>query len=166
VTPDAVHRFLDLLKAGHENVVIDLPRHINSCSTAAFQQADLVLIVCQLLVPSIRNTKRYFDALLQMGVPHERLEVVVNRGDSRGGGRITVKDIEDTTKKPVYACVPNDYQFVARSLDFGRPIASLDRSSSVRTAIRKMARRITSDTPSDSKVQGDRRGILSRLLTK
>ncbi|MGB2988032.1 MAG: AAA family ATPase [Phycisphaerae bacterium] len=166
VTPDTIHRVVELLMANYENVVIDVPRHMNPTTAAVLSHADLVVIVCQLLVPSIRNAKRYFDALLQTGVLGERLEIVVNRSDGRSSGRITVKDIEDTTKKPVYACIPNDYQFVARSIDFGRPIAALDRNSPVRAAIRKMARRITSESGAEPQKEGDRRGFFRRLLTK
>jgi pilus assembly protein CpaE len=166
VTPDAIHRVIELLTANYENVIIDLPRHMDPCAAAALVHADLVLIVCQLLVPSVRNAKRYFNALIQMGIPEERLQIVVNRGDSRAGGRLTVKDIEETSRKPVYACIPNDYQFVARSIDFGRPIAALDRNSPVRAAIRKMARQITVGPGSEKREKSARRGFLSRLLAK
>ena len=165
ITPDTIHRVLKLLMAEYENIVIDAPRDLNPCVSAAFAQADLIFIVCQLLVPSIRNAKRYYDALLRLGVPDERLEFVVNRGDGRSG-RLTVKDIEEAVKKPVYACIPNDYQFVARSIDFGRPVAALDRNSPIRAAIRAMAREAISDDRKETPEKSRRRGLLGRLLTR
>ena len=163
VTPDTIHRVVDLLMAEYESVVIDVPRFLSPPTTAAFAHADLIFLVCQLLVPSIRNAKRYYDTLIQLGVAPERIEVVVNRSDGRAG-RITSKDISETIKKPPYACIPNDFQFVARSIDFGRPIASLDQNSPVRSAIRKMAKKVLSDTGSEEQTSSDRRGILSRLF--
>jgi pilus assembly protein CpaE len=165
LTPEIVTRIIDLLTNTYENVVIDVPRRVDRCTLAAFRHSDIVLMLCQLLVPSIRNAKRYLDALVEAGVPPERVEVVVNRGDS-SGGRITMKDLEETIKKPVYACVPNDYQFVARSIDFGKPIAALERSNPVRTAIRKMAVKIIGDTATEQSGQAERRGFLGRLLSK
>lgn len=165
VTPDTIQRVLGLLMAGYENTVIDVPHHFDACTAAAFAQSEVIFIVCQLLVPSIRNVKRYYDALRQIGVPEEHVEVVVNR-DAGRDGRLTVKDVEDAVKKPVYACIPNDYQFVARSIDLGRPIAALDRDSPVRTAIRKMARDITSEPDSETPTKDVRRGFLSRFLVK
>ncbi len=165
VTADTIHRTVELLTSMFESTVIDLPRRIDMCSFAAASQADIILIVCQLFVPSIRNAKRYHDALVQAGIPEERIEIVVNRVDS-SGGRITQKDLEDLAKKPVFASIPNDYQFVARSLDFGRPIASLERNNAVRSAIRKMAQRIVSDPSAKVDKDGARRGFLSRLLSK
>lgn len=165
VTPDTIHRVIELLTEGYENIVIDVPRGMNSCGAVAFGQADIIFIVCQLSVPSIRNAKRYYDALLRMGIPDDRLQFVVNRGDGRNG-RVTIKDMEETAQKPIYACIPNDYQFVARSIDFGRPIAALDRNSPVRAAIRKMARKIIAEPGSNGADNDDRRGLFSRLLGK
>lgn len=165
ITPETIHRVIDLLKGNFENIVIDTSRFVTPLTTAAYSHADIVLIVCQMLVPGVRNAKRYYDALQRLGIPAERIELVVNRDDGRSG-RLTIKDIEDMMQKPVFACVPNDYQFVARSLDFGRPVASLDQGSPVRTAIRKMAQKVVAGTSPESRQKQVRRGFLGRLLTK
>jgi pilus assembly protein CpaE len=100
-----------------------------------------------------------------MGVPEERIEVVINRSDGKSG-RLTERDVEETLKKPVFAIIPNDYQFVARSIDFGRPIAALDRNSPVRAAIRKMARKIVTGPAVKPPEKEARKGLFSRLLSK
>jgi pilus assembly protein CpaE len=163
VTPDVVHRVIELLAFTHEYIVVDVPRRIDGSTTAALGQADVVIVVCQLLVPSIRNAKRLVDTLADGGIPRERMEIVVNRCDS-GSGRITTKDVEELIK-PVYATIPNDYQFVARSLDFGRPAAALDRNNPVRKAIRGIARKITAEPADETKGQ-ERKGFLDRLLSR
>ena len=145
--------------------MVDLPCLIFPCSFAALSLAELILIVCQLLVPSIRNTNRFFESLVKMGIPAEHIEVVVNRGDS-SGGRITIKDLESLIKKPVYACIPNDYRFVAESLDIGQPIASTDLNNPVRREIRRMAGRIVGSAGTGAAEGGARRGLLGRLLSK
>jgi pilus assembly protein CpaE len=104
-----------------------------------------------------------------MGIPTDRIEMIVNRSDGRNTGRVTVKDLEETIRKPIFACIPNDYQFVARSIDFGRPVAALDRSSPVRQAIHAMAKKILAGGASaggETQAKGDRRGFLSRFLAK
>lgn len=164
ITPDAVQRVIEELRGSFENIVIDVPGHLDARNAVAITQADLVLVVCQLLVPSIRNTKRYIEALRNMGMSDDRIEVVVNRNDGRTG-RLTEADLAETVKKPVFASVPNDYQFVARSIDIGRPIAALDRNSPVRSAIRQLARKIVNNS-SGPEQAGDRKGFLSRLLAK
>ncbi len=166
ITPEVIHRVLELLTVVYENVVVDLPGRFDVQTIAAMGQADLILIVCQLVVPSLRNAKRLFDTLTRMGVPAERIEFVVNRSDGRSG-RITEQDVVETVKKPVFATIPNDYQFVARSIDFGRPIAALDRNSPVRAAIRQMARRIIVDPAAkEPEKKEEKKGLFSRLLSK
>lgn len=163
VTADLVHNTIEVLAAEYESVIVDVPRVINPCTFAALSQADLVLIVCQLCVPSIRNAKRYYESLVRAGVPDERIEVVVNRGDS-GSGRISIADLEELIKKPVYAVIPNDYHFVARSLDFGQPLAFNERKNPIRRKIHQMAQKIVG-TP-DGEQQAVQRGLFSRLLSK
>ena len=165
VTADTIHRVLELLATNYENVVMDVPRDLGGTSAAAFVNADLVLIICQLLVPSIHNARRYHEALLAIGVPEDRIEIVVNRGDARTG-RVNLDNAEQLLKKPVYMTIPNDYEFVARSIDLGRPIAALDRSNPVRAAIRQMALKITSKGEVEAPVKEERRGLLSRLLIR
>jgi pilus assembly protein CpaE len=165
ITPEVLHEIFDLLRSRFEYTVADLPGRFDPQTIAALGQADLILVVCQLLVPSIRNAKRYFDVLHRMGLPEDRVEFIVNRSEGRSG-RVTVKDLEDMVRKPVLACVPNDYQFVARSIDFGRPIAALDRNSPVRSAIRKLAQQILARTGAERGAQEGRRGFFSRILSK
>ncbi len=165
ITPEVIHRVIELMALVYENVVIDVPGRFDIQTIAAMGQADLILIVCQLQVPSLRNAKRFYETLTRMGVPEERIEVVINRSDGKSG-RLTERDVEETLKKPVFAIIPNDYQFVARSIDFGRPIAALDRNSPVRAAIRKMARKIVTGPVVKTAEKEARKGLFSRLLSK
>ena len=163
ITPDAVHHAIDLLKTAYESVVIDMPRYLEPSKVAALEQADHVLIVCQLLIPSIRNATRYQETLHKLGIPEERIHFVLNREDSNGG-RVTVKELESSLHQPLFASIPNDFQYVSRSLDLGRPLSSTERKSPVRTAIAKMAKRLIGDT--GEKKPEVKKGLFSRMLAK
>lgn len=165
VTPDSVLRVLELLSNDYENIVIDVPRNLSATSVTALSTADLILIVCQLTVPSIYNARRYCEALIQIGVPEERIEIVINRGDT-GTKRVNAEDISKALKKSIYITVPNDYEFVARSIDLGRPIAALDRNNPVRAAIRKMAYKIIGKSAQENVGKEKKKGLLGRLLIR
>jgi len=169
VTPDIVDRVLDILADTYENVVLDVPGRFDAHTIPIFGRADLILVVCQMLVPIIRNAMRFCDALNRLGVPRERIEIVVNRADGRTG-RLTEKDVMDTMKKPIFANIPNDFQFVARSIDVGKPISSLDENNAVRSAIRKIAKQVMSGTSnpvaSKGKPKDSRRSLFGRLLSR
>lgn len=160
---DTTHRILELLMSDYENIVIDVPRNLNSTCCTAFGHAELILLVCQLSVPSIHNAKRYYEALVTMGIPDNHIEVVVNRSDSRSQ-RVSKDDITETMQRDVFWTVPNDYEFVARSVDLGRPVAALDSNNPVRAAIREMAKKITASKSESRTVR--RRGLFGRLLSR
>jgi len=166
VTSELVHEMLERMTEVFENVVVDVPTQIDPRSVAALGQADLVIVVTQLLVPSVRNAKRLIDTLGRLGIPDDRIEFVVNRGDGRSG-RLGVEDVEETVHKKTLAVVPNDFEFVARSIDVGKPIAALDRNSPVRSAIREIARKIVSHNKSSEKAETEpAQGFLGRLFSK
>jgi pilus assembly protein CpaE len=164
ITPDVVNRVVELMSTAYEHVVVDLPNKIDPSTLTVLQQADHVLIVAQLLVPSIRNARRYYDALVRHGLSEDRIDFVLNRVDTKSG-RIAIADVEESVKKPIFATVPNDYQFVAKSIDFGRPIAAMDSNSQVRVALRKMANKLIVNSIHADSQNADRRGFLSRLLS-
>jgi len=166
VAPETIHRVIELLGGVYENIVVDIPREVSARSLAAFTQADTVLIVCQMLVPGIRNAKRYYDALVQGGVDGERIHYVINRyaGNS---GRMSLKDVEAVIKQPAFTCIPSDYEFVAQSLDLGQPIASDDKKNPVRSAICAMAEQIIGDDATETaSVKMPKKGFLGRLLSR
>lgn len=168
VTPESVERIMEVLANSFEHVVMDVPGHFEPVTVPAFARADLILVVCQMLVPSIRNAKRFCAALQQLGVPGDRIEIIVNRADGRSG-RLTEKDVQETVKKTIYATIPNDFQFVARSIDVGKPIASLDQNNAVRAAIRKMAKKVMSGSHAPGGKAPDaaqKRGLIGRFLSR
>jgi pilus assembly protein CpaE len=169
ITPEVVERILEVLSTSYEHVVLDVPGHFEPQTVPVFARADLVLVVCQMLVPSIRNAKRFCTALNQLGVPSDRIEIVVNRADGRSG-RLTEKDVQDTLKKTIFATIPNDFQFVARSIDVGKPISSLDQNNAVRAAIRKIAKKVmtspNSTAPTTNKEPQQKRGLIDRFLSR
>ena len=62
-------------------VVIDFPPHFDQLGCAVLDQLDLLILVVNLNVPSIKNAERIGDALNRRGFSSEKIKVVVN-GDT------------------------------------------------------------------------------------
>lgn len=148
ITPEAIGRALDLLTGAYENVIVDLPRSIDGRSVAALERADLVLVVCELLVPSVGNARRYLDLVAEAGVLRENVEFVVNRCDGTNG-LVTVEGVEEAIQKPVYARVPSDFRRVSEFLNLGQPAATLDENNPISAAIQALAQKIMNAKVSD-----------------
>lgn len=162
VAPESVARLLEFLGTIYANVVIDLPRGFNFFSAAAIERTDLVLVVAQLSVPSIRNASRIYQLLKQMGANMDTVEIVLNRCNA-DYERITPADVEQHFGRPVFGAIPNDYQRVMASLDFGHPILADSPRSPARVAIQEMAKKIASKFRTEEADPPQRKGLFSRL---
>ena len=164
IAPENVERLLELLAGVYPHVVVDLPRSFNFFTSTAVDRADLVLIVAELSVPSIRNTRRVYDLLRQVGAPEQNIEIVLNRHKAEHE-RITAEDVERHFARPIFATIPNDYQRVKAALDLGHPILTHAPNSPARLAIQRMAKKFAhgdadgADTPK-------RKRLLSRLWSR
>jgi pilus assembly protein CpaE len=101
-------------------VIVDLGRHIDERSMELLDLADDVLMVTALDVPTIRNTRRYLDLLERLEVPRNRIRLVVNR--QQDGGRLTVRDVENTVGMGVFWSLPNEYRPMSAAIDSGNPV--------------------------------------------
>ena len=144
VTPEGVEQTLRVLGSMYPHVVIDLPRSFSFLSSVAIGEADLIMIVTQLSIPSVRNASRVYDLLLDMGAPEESIEIVLNRCRAEHQ-RVNADDVERHFRRPIFALIPNDYRRVTAALDFGHPMMADAPNSPARLAIHEMAKTIASD---------------------
>jgi pilus assembly protein CpaE len=140
-TPEGIQNMFTGLAEMFPYIVADLPRTFNARMSAAVRDADLILIVSQLGVSSIRNAERVYQGLLQMDVADENIQIVLNRCKSTFE-RISPDDVETHFGKPVFAMIPNDYHRVQNSLDVGHPIVADAPDAPARLAIQAIARKI------------------------
>lgn len=147
-------RIITTVKGMYPHVVLDLPRKLDSVTGCAIQECDKLLVVLQLTVPAIDNASRFVDSLGRFGIPHDRLEFVVNRY-RKGIHSVTIEDVEGKFKKNVLGVLPNDFRSVAAALDIGKPVS--ERSPFWR-AIRDLAAEL-----SGSEVVSNKRTWLSGL---
>ncbi len=124
-------------------LVIDLPRKLDSLTGAVIEACDKLLMVVQLTVPGIVNALRLLEALVQFGVPGEKLEFVVNRY-SKKMQHLDVDALEEKVAKKVIAVVPNHYRSVFAANDLGEPVS---KGNPVRKAIAEMASKLSGRQP-------------------
>ena len=141
VTPEGVEQSLRVLGAMYPCVVVDLPRGFSFLSSVALEDADHVLVVTQLSIPSIRNASRVYDMLLELGARENKIEIVLNRCRAEHQ-RVSAEDVEQHFRRPVFAMVPNDYRRVKAALELGQPIVTDSPNSPARLAIQELAKNI------------------------
>ena len=166
VSPEKIHRTLEILATLYSAVVIDTPRRLDPVVLGTLEQTNAVVLVLQLSVPSIRNAIRCRQALLSLGMPKEEIHLVVNRYESRRD-TLTPKDVANQIGQEVFALVPNDYEAVSSAMNLGHTLATDAPDSPVNQAIAKMAQRLLKPG-SDGAGEADtkrRGGLFGRLFS-
>jgi pilus assembly protein CpaE len=140
-------RLLDAARANYDRIVVDLPRQIDDVTAAVYERADRVLLVVQQELANLRDASRLRRILVrELGMPPEKLVVVVNRYDKN-------LQVELTDIKRALSCehqepvlVPNHYRSVAESINVGVPMMEHARGSSVTKALMQLESRLVGGT--------------------
>ena len=119
-----ISSILNLSRKLHDHIVLDCgSMHINDCSVEAFKQSDMVFVVTDMSVPSIRNTVRLCKLIRKFGIGLDKIEIVINRYIT--GGALSLGEIEKNFDKTVYWLAPNDFSEIVASINRGVPVVKL-----------------------------------------
>jgi len=121
VTAEHVRRILAFLRQHYDYVVVDTPRSFAPTTLAVFEQADLLFVISEADLSSLRNIQRgipLFKKVLTKG--QEQVRLILNRYDP--GDTVSVEDVERSLGLKVFWKVSNDYDAVTSSVTAGKPI--------------------------------------------
>jgi pilus assembly protein CpaE len=138
VTPAAVRRILDGLRARYDLVVVDCAAAFSDSTLAMLDEADLVLTVLTLEITSIKNMRLFLEVVDQLGYPPDKIELVLNRSDSALG--IRVADVEHSIGRRVDHTVVSDGRSVVYALNRGVPFVTSNREAQVSQDVVRLAR--------------------------
>jgi Flp pilus assembly CpaE family ATPase len=83
--------------------------------------ADMMFLIANPDVPSVRNAQRLLDRVRQLGACGERVRVLLNRAAEPYP--IPPKQIENALGHPIHHTFPSDYKTVSTALNSGVPLA-------------------------------------------
>ena len=82
-----VERILNLLKISYTHLVLDLSKCLLPTDLMALRMADLILLVAQLELSSLRNVVRLVHCLSGEENLADKIRVVINRQGAEGASR-------------------------------------------------------------------------------
>ena len=123
--PTVEHVFR-LLSARYEYAVVDAGAQITSCGLASMYISEMIGVVINPDVPSIRNGQRIIERIGEMGACAERVRVFLNRAAQPYP--IPLAQIEEALGQKVHLTFPPDYKTVATALNSGVPLTFSDNS--------------------------------------
>ncbi len=118
-----VERILNLLRISYTHLVIDLSKGLLQTDLMALRMSNLILLVAQLELSSLRNVVRLNHTLSQEGEMGDAIRVVLNRvGSEHQEDGITAKKAEEVIGKTIFHQVPNDAKAVMSARVAGMPL--------------------------------------------
>jgi pilus assembly protein CpaE len=131
----------DLLLSNYKHVVVDIPRRLDEVNAQVISRATRVVLVVQQSLPHIQDATRLRQLMRdQLGVPAERMFVVVNRYTK--SAEISLADIEQALPGSEILLVPNQYKIVSESINLGVPMYEHARQSTITRALIELQARI------------------------
>ncbi len=161
-----VERILNLLKISYTHLVLDLSKCLLPTDLMALRMADMILLVAQLELSSLRNVVRLIHCLGGEEDLADKIRVVINRqgADSVEEG-ISLKKAEEVIGKPIFWQVPNDTKAVIGARVAGHPLVKHAPKSRVQQSIDGLAQALYGKpVGADGRHQGQqgRVGVLRR----
>ena len=140
IREEHLQRMIGLLRASYSHLILDLSKSFSSTDLTALRAADVILLVAQLELSSLRNVVRMLGALdndEQMG---PKVQIVLNRVGSDCD--IEPRKAMETIGRPIYWEIPNDPKVILESRNQGIPLLQHAPKSKVQLAINGLVNKL------------------------
>jgi pilus assembly protein CpaE len=125
VSPEHMPAILDGLKRVYDYVVVDTWGSLGDLVLNILDNADRIVLLATPDIPSLANTKLFFEVTEALEYPEQKILLVLNKMDK--ASRITAKDISQSLKHQVVGQIALDERSVAHSINRGTPLFVADR---------------------------------------
>jgi pilus assembly protein CpaE len=157
VSPEKLAQLIQILAACCPQVVVDVPHELDPLTATVFSLSTHVLLILQQSLLHVRNAARLTQILKsELGVPPERIRVVVNRYQKEA--LVELADIKRALTVDTLLTVPSHYRSALESADSGVTLYDADRNSAVARALRELTTALTGEG------DAQRSGLLRRVF--
>jgi pilus assembly protein CpaE len=136
VTADFLRELYPVLRSAFQYTVVDTPPGFTPEVIATIDSATSICLLGMLDAPSLKNTRLGLETLSLMGVPSDKIKIVLNRSGTSVG--ITPADVLNVLGRAPDVLVPSSRD-VVRSVNRGEPIVMATKRSDAAKAFRTLA---------------------------
>lgn len=161
IPADQIRTVLELLRSMYDVVIVDTPRALTEETLAALWTASRVILLIERSLPFLRGYRRTMDVLGNIGVPRERVDVVIAKHSSSKAA-VSLDEAKKSLELTVKYLLPRDEETALEAVNKGLPLAEVRRNSPLRKGIAELAKSLLSDGATEPK---KRKGILRGLFS-
>jgi pilus assembly protein CpaE len=162
IEPEHVFEVLSRLRECYEYVVLDPQHTFDPITLAALDQADDIVLVLTLDIPSIRSAQRTLEIFDRLGYPRKKVRVIVNRFSKQID--LDLQQVEKFLGEPVLGFIPSDYQTAVSSINLGQPLVQSGSSSRLAQELTSVVRTIIGSAANIPAEGSQRKRIWERLF--
>jgi len=126
VSADHLKAILAEMRSVFDFIIVDTARSLKDEILTVLDAADRIVLIGTPDIPSIKNTRTFFEIADALSYPPEKIMLVLNKVDRRD--RISAKDFETYIKHPVAAQLPMDEMTAVSSVNSGVPFVADSRA--------------------------------------
>jgi pilus assembly protein CpaE len=136
ITPQEMIGIVRMLQRMFDYIVIDLPPHFDDVVVALLVEADVVLLVASMDIPSIKNLKVGIQTLDLLSLAGNKLHLVLNRANARV--HLDVGDVERALGVEAEYRIPSDIS-IPQAVNRGVPVVLDKPRAPAALALRSLA---------------------------
>jgi len=121
VTPRAMSRILTVARRSFDLVVVDTFPMLDALAIALLELSDTVAVVLNGQVPNVLGVETFLKVLDEVGIPPERVRLVMNRTHPRFIGELRPLDIAGRLDRTIDHVVPYS-RSVLSAMNTGEPV--------------------------------------------
>jgi pilus assembly protein CpaE len=112
-------RIVELLRTMYDYVIVDMDERLDDHMLDVIGTADRLIVVMTADLSCVKNVRLVLGTMTNLGVPDERLLLVLNRANAFTG--ISPKSVESVLRRQISQQIVNDYRSAISSLNSGTP---------------------------------------------
>jgi pilus assembly protein CpaE len=128
------------LATTYDQIVVDTPAHLEERNLEAIEMADQIVVVTNYNITAIKDTKVTLKLLQSLGIPKERICLVLNQTRAKVG--FPRAEIDESLRFPVVAALPFELR-VDEFIDAGRTIVVAEPKSEFSKQIRVLVEHLS-----------------------
>ncbi len=131
-------RIIELAREEFDHVILDLPTNWTNWTLSLVALSDIVFLVAELSVASLRQAKRQLQLLASQDISSSHIHVIANRVEKRMFRTINLDDASHALGHQIEYSIHNDYPLVRAAHDQGVLIDAIRARSKIGADISAM----------------------------
>jgi pilus assembly protein CpaE len=144
ITPEEMVGIIKILRRMFDYIVVDMPPHFDDVVLALLEEADAVLLVASMDIPSIKNLKVGIQTLDLLSLAGNKLHLVLNRANARV--HLDVSDVERALGVSAEYRIPSDIS-IPQAVNRGVPVVLDKPRAPAALALRAVAETFLTTAP-------------------